>query len=180
MMRKGLLLFALLLTACGGDSTSSALQALAENYGSESASATKARLDTLSVREHWVLELVQMGPAFKLAVFLRACEEDNSLMWRSLVSGTPYNCAFAAAEWQQTVDLIASTGFGSIEENVESGRTNVIIYEKCESGEIDKATCDVYYGIQSQVAAGVAQTNEVIIDNIGNTCTVGQDPGCYP
>ena len=175
----------MLLGACSSDSSGSgssvgALQQLAEEYPTASAAQTKSTLDRLTVRDWWVMELVQLGPAFKLAVMLKTCQVDPNITWHTMSDGKLYNCASAQAEWNETVQLIASTGVGSLEENVESGRMEVIIYEKCQTGQIDKGSCDMYYGIQQNVANQTAQTNETIIDNMGNQCRIGVDANCYP
>ena len=66
------------------------------------------------------------------------------------------------------------------DQNREMGRQEILIYYKCKSGEIDAATCNMYYSIQGQIDQGTAQTTQTIVDNFGNQCTVGVDPGCYP
>jgi len=180
-MKYSWLLLVVLILGLGCDNASiSNLQKLAEEYPTVSPEQTKKTLDKLTVQDHWTMELVELGTAFKLAAFLKACNADSSITWHELSTGRQFNCFSGQAYWDESVRMVASVGVGTFLDNVESGRLEVIIYEKCRSGQIDKGSCNMFYGIQQNVADSSAQTNEVIIDNIGNKCRVGRDAGCYP
>lgn len=162
-----------MLVACAGEG--STLRELAEDFNSNSSADNKALVDQLTVNEHFVLEFV--GKQFKEAVFRDICQVDSSLVWSYLSDGSRSNCAYSVASWQQAVSFV---GEAVVQSNAELGRNEVLVYYKCESGEIDAATCATYNAIMGQVAAGSAATSQTIIDNTGNKCEVGSDPNCYP
>ena len=160
-----------------GPGSQSQLRLLAEEFPQGNANSTKQRLDALSVEEHFILEYV--GKQFKPTVFLRSCGVDSQLHWSYLADGTIYDCAKADKEWKDYVAWANQNGQDP-NQNAELGRGDVLIYLKCRSGEIDQGSCQLYNNIKDQIAQDSAKTSQVIIDNIGNKCTVGKDPGCYP
>lgn len=169
---------ALLAGACGGGDAAvgTNLGALAEQYPTASATEIKARLDQLSLSEHYILELV--GKQFKQAVLRRACEVDATLRWTYLADLSPGDCATALAQWQQYLQFLPAGSDPYA--NIELGRNDVLIYLRCRTGEIDASSCALYRQLVGQVDAQMAATSQQIIDNIGSRCRVGIDPGCYP
>jgi len=156
------------------------LRQLTEEYPTATAAQLKARLDHLSVNEHWTLELMGTAP-FKEAVFRKACEADANLTWSWLATKEKSNCAIADKSWQDYVAMHKSGSLpGGLYDNINNGRDKLLIYFKCQAGEIDKGSCDLYFSIQSQIDQGTAQTSQTIVDNIGNKCQVGVDANCYP
>jgi hypothetical protein len=174
------LLVCLSFGGCGDDAVSSQLRSLTEEYPSVNATQTKNRLDKLNVEEHWILELV--GKQFKWAVMRRVCDADSNIVCTSLADKTRYDCAALDADWQTYVSWHKQTYGANADPNtnIDLTRGELLIYLKCKAGEIDQGSCDLYFQIKDNIANGAAGTSQVIIDNIGNKCTVGQDPGCYP
>jgi hypothetical protein len=153
-----------------------ALRQLAEQFSSSSAEQLKSQLDSMTVHEHFVLEFV--GKTFKQAVFRKACEVDSGIGW-GWADGTKYNCAAALVEWQQYVAWAAQNGVDASQE-LETNRLEILNYYKCKTGEIDAGTCALYQSMQGQIDGAAAQTTQTIVNNFGNQCTIGVDPGCYP
>ena len=172
--------FLVSLGACDGMGDATELRLLAEAYPTLTAAQVKARLDRLTVEDHWVLELT--GKQWKWAVMRKACEVDPTISASSLLDNTRYNCAQLQADWQGYLNWHRGIygGTGDPNTNAEQGRQEVLIFYKCQSGEIDAGSCSLYYGIQNQIARDSARTSQVIVDNIGNKCRVGVDPNCYP
>jgi hypothetical protein len=186
-------LFALAATACsssseggsssgasstsGGTTAKSELWLLAEEWEAASPAQVKARLDKFTVHDHFVLEYV--GKQLKGGVFQRACEVTPTITWTWQSDGARYDCPRVKKEWEDYVAFVTSNNLGDPEVNIKSGVNNVLIYFRCKAGEIDKGSCDLYNSLNGQIDDGAARTSEVIVDNIGNQCRVGKDPGCY-
>lgn len=170
-----LVLAALLSAGCGGGRGSGGnLRSLAERQASLTSAEVKSGLDALSQTEH--LELEVLAPAFKQYLFRRACQADPSIQWTS--GSRRYDCNLAFVEYQQALQWVLPGT--TVEQEAETQRLRLLNYFMCRSGEIDKGTCAMYVGVTSQLNQSRADTNQTIIDNLGNKCVVGQDPGCYP
>lgn len=164
-------------TANNGESMQrTALYRLSESWPSDSEAATKALLDQMTMHDHFVLEYVGEGP-FKEAVFRRACAEDSSVTWTYDSDGTAHDCALAQQQWEECVDFVGEDG---CLQNIDIGRNDVLIYYRCQTGEIDPDTCALYGSITQQIDQRTAETTDTIVRNTGDECQVGVDPGCYP
>ncbi|MCA9587139.1 MAG: hypothetical protein KC657_17545 [Myxococcales bacterium] len=161
----------------GVGAAKSELWLLAEEWPAATSAQIKARLDKLTVHDHFVLEYV--GKQLKAGVFRRACEVAPDIRWSWQSDGARYDCPKANKEWNDYVAWVASNNLGDPNANITKGVDDILIYFKCKAGEIDQASCDLYKSVNGQIDEGVGRTSEVVVDNLGNQCRVGKDPGCY-
>ena len=99
----------------------------------------KEDLSTISIFEAWGSYL-----------HYRVCQVDQSLTFTGLTQGLQ-NCTQTAAGWLNTAYITTN---GVITNDTfsyaYSQASDILIAMKCDSGEIDAATCQTYYSINSQ------------------------------
>ena len=91
--------------------------------------------------------------------------------------GVANSCAMLVQDYVQAVQW---SGAPAIAQNIETERLHILNTYKCSSGESNRQTCQQYMGTIQQIQNAQHDTSTTIINNIGNKCRVGVDPGCVP
>lgn len=148
------------------------LRTMLETFPSFTAQQIAYQVTVLTQEEALMLSLFgAVGGAF----YRRACEANPGLV--AMIGGVPSNCAKMVQDYVQAVQWV---GAPAIAQNIETERLHILNTYKCSSGEIDRQTCQQYMGTIQQIQNAQHDTSTTIINNIGNKCRVGVDPGCVP
>ena len=147
--------------------------------------------DLISLSQH---------PKFTTAVYVKVCQVNQNLILK--INNTPTNCNNVAYYLQQ---LLINNGnnMNQINQNAIDEKNEILFIIKCDTGEIDKTTCNNYVKqvvsryqniqttnqnnnmmmqMQMDMMNQSHKTNMGIIDNMAG-CPSGyymQDGNCYP
>ncbi len=140
-----------------GFKTTTPMRYLVENY---------RNLDDNQIKNYFIkfnkddLSTISIFEAWGLYLHYRACQIDQSLIFSGVGKGTQ-NCAQTAASWLNTAYTITNGVITNDTFNYAySQASDILIAMKCDSGEIDAATCQLYYSITSQYNSTTNSIND--------------------
>lgn len=141
------------------------LRYLAENFDALSPQQTLAIYSKLNDTD--LLQL-QVYTAFGYLVHYKACQADTNVLFND--GQKMVSCAQNAAQLQQTAQFYG----GDIKQATSHGysqRNELLIAQKCGTGEISAGTCNMYTGIQNQ---NMNRMNEIFRNMISECNYVGE------